>query len=587
MPRIRTAAILLAAASLCACPSAATKKDMVAPAASASTSLAEVPLGEVTLQSVLEAAWDGDWSTCYKRGRAAMAIAPDDLETVELTMRCAHANRILWDATNWVRTTYAKRPKSAVARYANGVAAMLRGEIGESRKILDKLKDEAPVAAYHAAIAAQLDDDAASAEKHIALYVKAFPSEPAGRVLQTEIICTLDLVRCNAALDTVKSTDDDETAVARRLGAVMGGPAIVSRARLSVLTKDADTLGSPAFSDALAIMTTIRDGTDPATILVRSPRSGRPEPAPGVDLVKQARPIARLPFMTRVMQLATLNDTAAAAAHTKMASLFPTELATWRFAKRWEKTALSARKELERAAFVRWRAMVATTFARLDEVCELTAVFPWTDRGPIANATRARCDISLDAARGRKIADARLAVTPFGQFDVEVAIEGEAAMKDATALEALARTLSKVVPASALVASALWAAADAGSKKSHALYAEAAMLTNWDPLLARKLLQKYVEAHDIPRARATVYQAIVEAPNDAFLTGVLGEILLQDGKASEALPWFTKSCVAARARREQDVLGKTLSSLAVAIAKSKSPADKPAREAALKCAKGD
>lgn len=587
MPGARAAAILLAAAGLCACPSGGSRKDAAVPTASASSAPVEVPLGEVTLQSALEAAWDGDFATCYKRGRAALVIAPDDLETMELTMRCAHANHVLWDATGWARNFYAKRPKSAVLRYGYGVAALLRGEIGESRKILDKLRDEAPAAAYHAALAAELDDDVASAEKNIGLYVKANPADPAGRILQTEIICAADLARCNSALETVRSNDDDDTAVARRLGAVFGGPAIVSRARLAALTKDADTMGSPAFSDALAIMTALREGSDPATILVRSPRSGRPEPAPGVDLVKQARPVARLPFYTRVLQLATLNDPAASQAHTRMAQLFPTELFTWRIAKRWEKTALSARKELERSAFVRWRAMVATTLARLDEICELTAVFPWTDRGPIANSTRARCDISLDAARGRKIADARLAVTPYGQLDVEIAIEGEAAMKDATALEALGRTIIKTAPSSTLAAAALWAAADAGSKKSHALYAEAAALTNWDPLLSRKLLQRYVDAHDIPRAKSTVYQAIIESPNDAFLAGVLGEILLNDGKPSEALPWLTKSCVSARARKEQDVLGKTLSSLPVAIAKAKSPADKPAREAALKCAKGE
>ena len=585
MPRARAAAVVLAAAGVCACPSVVVKKD-VAPATSASVA-PEVPLGEVTLQSALEAAWDGDFAGCYRRGRAALVIAPDDLETMELTVRCANAHHVLWDATNWVRTTYAKRPKSAVARYGFGVAALLRGEIGESRKILDKLKDEAPAAAYHAALAAQLDDDVGAAEKHIALYVKSNPADPGGRILQTEILCAADLARCNAALETVKSTDDDDVAVARRLGAVFGGPAIVSRARLTALTKDADALGSAAFSDAFAVITAMREGSDPATVLVRSPRSGRAEPAPGVDLVKQARPTPRLPFATRVMQLATLNDPAASAAHSRMAALFPTELATWRLAKRWERTALSARKELERASFVRWRAMVATTLARLDEICDLTSAFPWGDRGPIANSTRARCEISLDAARGRKIADARLAVTPFGQFDVEIAIEGEGAMKDATSLEALARTLGKAAPSTTLVAAALWAAAEAGSKKSHALYAEAATLTNWDPVLSRRLLQKYVDAHDIPRAKTTVYQAILEAPQDAFLAGVLGEILLQDGKASEALPWLTKSCVSARARKEQDVLGKTLSSMAVAIAKAKGPSDKPARDAAVKCAKGD
>jgi hypothetical protein len=584
MARVRALAVLLAAASAAACPSATPPKTTTATAPSASVS-PEVPLGEVTLQAALEAAWDGDFLLCYKRARTAMQIAPDDLETLELTMRCAHGQRILWDAVNWARTHYGKRPQ--VLRYALGLAALLRGEIGEARKTLDKLGEQTPAAAYHAALAAILDDDAVSAEKHVARYIKANPTDPAGRALQTEILCAYDLGKCNAALETVKATEDDETAIARRLGAAIGGPATVSRTRLVALAKDADALGSASFSDALAVMAATREGSDPATVLVRSPRSGRPEPAPGVDLIKQARAIPRLPFATRVMQLATLNDAAATTAHARMAALFPTELATWRLAKRWDRTAHSARKDLEKAAFVRWRAMVATTLARLEETCELTSAFPWTDRGPIGNSTRARCEISLDAARGRKIADARLAVSPFGLLDVEVAIEGEMAQKDAVALEALARTLAKIAPSSTLVGAALWASAEAGSKKSHALYAEAVNLNGWDPTMTRRLLQKYVDAHDVPRAKTTVYQAIIESPNDAFLTGVLGEILLHDGKASEALPWLTKSCVSARARKEQDVLGKTLSSLAMAIAKAKSPNDKVARDAALKCAKGD
>ena len=394
-------------------------------------------------------------------------------------------------------------------------------------------------------------------------------------------------MKCNALVESVRSSDDDETAIARRLGAALAGPAVLTRARLAALTRDAETLQSAAFGDALAVATLLREGADPATILVRSPRSGRPEPAPGVDLVKQARPVPRLPFATRVVQLASLNDPAASLAHSRMAALFPTELATWRLAKRWERTALSARKELERSPFTRWRAMVATALARTDELCELSQAFPWTDRGPLANSVRARCEISLDPTRGRKIAEARLAVQPFGQPDVETAIEGHAAMKDAVSLEALGRSLAKIAPTTTMPALALWAAADAGAKKPHALYAEAALLTGWDPQVARKLLQKYVDAHDVARAKSVIPEALVEAPNDAFICGVFGEILLHEGKAPDALPWLTKSCISARARREQDVLGNTLASLASAVGKAKAPKDKPLRDAAIKCAKGE
>lgn len=570
------------------CMGARTKTPSALPAASAMASAPEPQLGDVTLQSALEAAWDGDFVLCYKRARTALSIAPDDLESMELTMRCAYAQRNLPEAIAWVKSAYAKRTTAPVVTYGLGLASLLRGEIGDARKAFEKLANDVPVAAYHAALAAQVDDDGVAAERFAALYVKANPTDAAGRVLQTDTLCAIDIARCNAALELVKSTDDDDTAIARRLGAALAGPVSVPRARLIALTKDADVLASPAFNDALALATVLREGSDPATVLVRSPRSGRPEPGPGVDLVRLARPIPRLPFATRVTQLAALGDPAAPAAHARMSALFPSELATWRLARRWEKTAASARKELERAPYTRWRAVMATTLARPDESCELSMAFPWTDRGPIATAVRARCEISLDPVRGRKIADARLSVLPFGQLDIEVAIEADSIAKDAAALELLGRNVAKIAPASTLVASALWAAGEAASKqKAHALWSEALSLTAWDPLLARRLLQKYVDAHDVPHARMVLAQALVESPWDSFLCGVLGEILLHEGKASDALPWLTKSCVSARARREQDILGNTLSSLASAVAKAKSPADKPAREAALKCARGE
>ncbi|MGZ3449590.1 MAG: hypothetical protein ACXVEF_08315 [Polyangiales bacterium] len=549
--------------------------------------MAEVPLGEVTLQAALEAAWDGDFVLCYKRARTAVSIANDDLETMELTMRCAAAARVLPDAVAWVRSAYSLKLNAPIARYGLGIATLLRGELGESRKLLEKLALEVPVAGYQAAVAAQIDDDVLAAEKSIAAYVKANPSDPAGRLLQTEIVCALDLAKCAAILETVRSTDDDEPAIARRLGAAIAGPISASRSRLFVLSKDAEAINSAAFSDAYALATVLREGSDPATILVRSPRSGRPEPAPGVDLVKQARPIARVPFATRVIQLAALGDPAAVTMHARMIALFPTELGTWRLAKRSDKTATAARKELEKSAPVKWRASVAALLARADEACDLSTSFPWTDRGPLATSVRARCELSLEPARGRKIADARLAVLPFGQLDGETAIEGEAAVKDSAALEELAHKIAKVAPTSSLVATALWASADSGAKKPHLLYGEAIAQVSYDPHFTRKLLQKYVDQHDIPRAKLILAQALVESPFDAFLCGVQGEILLNESKADAALPWLTKACVSARARKESDVLPPVLASLGSAIGKTKGSKDKAVRDAAQKCAKGE
>ncbi len=574
------------AMGLLACPSPVARPPDPPPLVGSPSASVE-PLGEVTLQSALEAAFDGDFMLCYKRGRTALSIAPDDLETMELTMRCAHAQRVLPEAVAWVRSAYAPRVTAPVVRYGLALAALLRGELGEARKAFEKLAPEAPAAAYHAALAAQLDDDVQAADRFITVYVKAFPTDPAGRVLQSEIVCALDLVRCGALMDTIGSSDDDETAVARRLGAALSAPVSPSRTRLTMLAKDADTLGSVAFADAFSVAAVAREGNDPATILVRSPRSGRPEPGPGVDLVKLAHPIARLPFATRVHQLAVLNDPAVSTALTRMIALFSTELSTWRQARRFERTAVLARKELEKSAPVRWRTFAATFFARPDEICDLASTLPWTDRGPIATSTRAKCEITLDSGRGRKIADARLAVLPYGALDVETAIEGLVAAKDAVALEALARQIAKIAPASSLVAMALWAAADAGAKKAPALYAEAIAQVSADPVWSRRLLRKYVDAHDVPRAKMTLAATIPESPLDSFLCGVQGEILLHDGKPGDALPWLTKSCVSARARKEQDVLASTLSSLASAVGKAKETKDKPARDAALKCAKGE
>jgi hypothetical protein len=585
-PWRNAACVTAALLGLAGCPSSAPVA-ATAPHPAPSTSAPEAPLGEVTLQAALEAAWDGDFVLCYKRARTAVSIAHDDLETMELTMRCAAAARVLPEAVAWVRSAYSLKLASPVARYGLGVATLLRGELGESRKILEKLALEAPVAGYQAAVAAQTDDDLVAAEKSIALYVKANPSDPAGRLLQTEIVCALDLARCAPILETVRSTDDDETAIARRLGAGLAGPISPSRARSFVLSKDADAINSAAFSDAYSLATTLREGSDPATILVRSPRSGRPEPSPGVDLVKQARPICRLPFATRMIQLAALGDAAAVTMHARMIALFPTELGTWRLAKRSDKTAIAARKELEKSAPVKWRATVASLLARPDEACDLSMSFPWTDRGPLATSVRARCELSLDPARGRKIADARLAVLPYGQLDVETAIEGEAAVKDPVALEELARKIAKVAPTSSLVASALWAAAETGAKKPHILFGEAMVQVSYDPHFTRKLLRKYVDQHDVPRAKLTLAQALVEAPFDAFLCGVQGEIMLNEGKPAQALPWLTKACVSARARKETEVLSPVLASLSSAINKTKGAKDKVARDAALKCAKGD
>ena len=544
----------------------------------------DVPLAEITLQFVLDKAWDGRFEDCQRYGQVAMTIAADDLETMEVFLRCAHARKFLWQAEQWVHQAYSVRLASPVARYAFGIAALLHGDPPKAQKIFEKLGPEAPVAYYQAAIAAQIDDDTVAAERLINLYVKAVPNDPAGRALQAEIVCSVDLVRCASIMETIRSTDDDDTVVARRLGAGVAAPAEINRQTLERLSKDAATLGAPAFDDAYATLALVREGGDPA-VFVRSPRSGRGEPGGSTDLVRDARPMKRLPFMTRVVQAIARNDPQATGFYGQMLSLFPTELATYHLARRSLATTSVVRKEMENALSLRWRVVAASELARLDETCSLVPGLPWTDRGPVATSVRARCEIASDAARGRKIADDRLNTLPFGALDVATAIEGESAQKDHVALEALAHRIAKIAPTSILVAEALWAAGEAAPKKQAGkLLADAVAQSSYDPSFSRRLLRRYVEAHDVDRAKMTIAQALVEAPLDAYLCGVEGEILLDQGNATGALPWLTKSCTSARARKEQEILNDTLATLPTALGKSK---DKAAKEAASHCMKGD
>jgi hypothetical protein len=573
-------------AMLVACPGGQKAKAPPPKVAPSSSLVLDVPLAEITNQFVLDKAWDGQIEDCHRYGQVAMSIAPDDLETMELMLRCANARKLLWQAEAWVRSAYAMRLASPVARYALGLVRLLRGDPGGARKILEHLGKDAPVAYYQAAIAAQIDDDAIAAERLIGLYLKATPNDPAGRLLQAEIVCSLDLQRCAAIQDTIRSTDDDETVVARRLGAGLGAGAAINRQTLERLAKDASSFGTAAFDDAYVVAALAREGGDPA-VFVRSPRTGRPETGKG-DLVRDARPVQRLPFVTRIHQAFVRNDLNALTLYGQMVALFPVELATYRLARRFGDKAMGlVRKEMENANQILWRVVVASTIARSDEVCALGSALPWTDRGPIATSLRARCEIANDATRGRKIADDRLNAPPYGALAVETAIEGQSNVNDGIALEGLAQKVSKVAPMSMLVPAALWAAAEhTGKNEKHvfALLTEVLQTSANDPLYARRVLHRYVAARDVDHAKLAIAQALFEAPLDAYLCGVEGVILLEEKKATPALGWLTKSCISARARREKDILDDTIPAILLAAPKSK---DKPAKDAALKCVKGE
>jgi tetratricopeptide (TPR) repeat protein len=541
----------------------------------------EPPLKEVTLQMGLEAAWDGEFALCFKYAKTAITIAADDLESMELMMRCARASGGLADAEKWVREAYAARMGAPVVRYGLAIVATLRGDASGARKLLEKLAEEAPVAAYQGALAAVLEDDWAAADKLAAAYVKARPDDPDGRALQARIACVLDVARCGALQASLADDDADE---ALRLGAALGSEPVTTRAKLTALSKEAEQVHAPAYSDELAVLASVREGGDPGLVGVRSPRSGRREPGPGVDLVTEARPMSKLPFATRVTQAVSIGDANAATYFGRLLALFPTDFATYQLAAESDRTLPYARAFLEEQASGRWRVYAASFLVTTEQVCDLTNSMSWKDQGPIASSIRRRCDIALDKPRGRALADARLSVSPFGVLDVRAAIEGEATMRDATALEALARRLQKVAPSSQLVVEALWAAADAGHKKGAALQQEALTLSTYDPTLARKQLRRYVDRSDWKGARALLGPALAEAPSDAFLCGVQGELLMQEGKHDAALPFLTRACTSARARRDSDVLATTFNDLWTALPKAK---DKSAKDAASKCLKGD
>jgi hypothetical protein len=403
-------------------------------------------------------------------------------------------------------------------------------------------------------------------------------------MLQAQIVCSIDLARCEAVLETIASSDDDETMIARRLGAGLGAYGAVPRKALERLSKEAAAISAPAFDDAFGVAAMSREGGDIA-VFVRSPRSGRGEPGPNVDLVRDARPMKRLPFFTRVHMALVRNDPAMGQYYGQLLALFPTELATYELARSSDKLEQIVRKGMENAAGVRWRVVAASLLANSDELCPLISGFPWTDRGPIATSTRARCEMVADAGRGRKIADDRLNVPPFGVVDVRTAIEGEVLQKDDVALVALAKRLAKIAPSSKLASDALVAAGDLLPKKTaEPILAEALARSSFDPVLARRILRRWVESKDVDQAKATIKPALGEAPLDAYLCGVQGEILLNAGKSNDALQFLTKSCTSARARHEKDILDDTLAMIPIAAVKSK---DKAAKDAAWKCAKGD
>jgi predicted Zn-dependent protease len=161
-------------------------------------------------------------------------------------------------------------------------------------------------------------------------------------------------------------------------------------------------------------------------------------------------------------------------------------------------------------------------------------------------------------------------------------------MRDGGALEALGRSVGKLAPAANLPsATALWAAAEVSPKNAWSLFNEAAAQLSWDPSFSRRLLRRYVDQRDVARAKQVLSPALAESPLDPFLCGVQGEILLHEGKLEGALGFLTKSCVSARARKEQEVLASTLSSLAIASARAKDPKLRALRDAAIRCAKGE
>ncbi|HSN27576.1 MAG TPA: hypothetical protein VLT45_14890, partial [Kofleriaceae bacterium] len=71
---------------------------------------------------------------------------------------------------------------------------------------------------------------------------------------------------------------------------------------------------------------------------------------------------------------------------------------------------------------------------------------------------------------------------------------------------------------------------------------------------------------------------------DTYLNGVNGALLIQQGKHDTALPFLTRACVSAKARREAELLTTTYTEMWSALPRAK---DKGVRDAALKCLKGD
>jgi hypothetical protein len=270
-----------------------------------------------------------------------------------------------------------------------------------------------------------------------------------------------------------------------------------------------------------------------------------------------------------------------------MLALFPTDLATFRVARLSERTLAAARAELEdwtSPGTGRWRASAAAELASREEVCDLTNALGAKDLGPRATYVRRRCDLLLERSKGQALVKKRLETQPFGDLEVRAAIEGGALGKDARELEAIARKIAKLAPTSTLVVDALWAAAEVSKLRPEVLYKEALVLSGWDPVLARRILHVYLDRNDLRAARPIISEALNEAPEDSYLCGVQGELLMDEGKYDPALVFLTKSCVSGRRRREGEVLTNTFPDMWSTLPKAK---DKATKDAAVKCLKGE
>jgi hypothetical protein len=488
-----------------------------------------------------------------------LTLWPEDLETVEVGLRCASAQNDMKPFARWLAENTPKN--SLTIRFAESLQLLLSGQVNLAFQGFDAIAARTPAASYLGAVAAQLDDSPTDAARLIDAYVRARPLDPAGYRLQAEIACGSKLDDCEKSLETTDSQDTNPILIARRIGVSQIDGVSLSRANFEQLARDAESVKATSEADRLSLWVKLRSGGDPLDVLIRSPRSGRPEPSNTSDVAFAAVPMSRLPFRARVEQMiAAGNVEGAAAAYRRMLQMFATEVGTWHFASTNPALRDVAKKVLADLGIGRWKAISASTFVSPAEACELIGGLASSDAGPLSAHLRLLCKFALvsdDSAMIAAIADHNSLV------DFEFAIDWLHNEKRAVKLQSLLDTFGKRIAKSSAAINGRFYLGEL--KKQSSAQLSTLQASSYPPALVHTLLASWVAKREIKAVRVLLPLALAESPEDAYYLGLLGELQMQDGHLEDAMDTLSRSCKSARRRHDDASLTLIVPSLEHAL----------------------